>query len=73
MRYIICNPRGIPLDCFFPNDLSGYTQLHHSQKRYIIFGDIEEAEQYINYIQTRGNTKSKSASFKLTIRVDQGQ
>ena len=70
MRYAIYNSRGLPLDSFFPNDLSGYTQLHYSSKRHMSFGDIEEAEQYVNYIQTKGSTKSKIASLRFTVQVE---
>ena len=70
MRYIICNPKGKPLDSFFPNDLTGHTQLHFSAKRYMIFGSIEEAETHIGYIQYKASGKSRSAAQMLRVQVD---
>ena len=70
MRYTICNPQGRPLDSFFPNDLTGCAQLHHSYKRYMFFGSIEEAESHIDYIQGRASGKSKSAALRLNVQVE---
>ena len=70
MRYLISNPRGGRLDMFTPNDLTGSSQLHYSSRSWYSFPSVEEAEHFIDYIQSRAAGKSKSAALNLRVEVE---
>ena len=66
-NYCIRNKSGRALSQYVPNDLTGNSQLIYRKNDIYSFSGIEEAEGFINHIQTSGTIKTKRASMKLRV------
>jgi len=67
MNYFIVNEKGKALSSFYPNDLSGRSQLSFRNDNAMIFDTIEGAESHINYIQSSASGRTKSQALRLRV------
>lgn len=66
MTYFIVNKHNRALSQFLPNDMAG-SQLRFRKMDAYTFRTIEEAESFINHIQSRCRAKYKPSTLRLHV------